>query len=226
MTEWQQRPVSGRIENRDEYHFSTPAERDAFKDRALETLEDLLTIERQSGSSDLKYSWDKGVARRDLDLMDVDRFEEQHMLFGEGSRVFHGKLKRAPLVSDIFVHTKMYRSGSLRELSEVTIQESVDGEEDNLQLISIYTIENFIGGSFQATLNTIRERKNVGMSTLIDGRKSSDTSDSEQLAFRVIDDDEREMLPYDFHVFIEKLNVIKAIRRGITIENKEWETGV
>ena len=188
MTE-RPKPISGEYENRTEYHANV-AQQQVLKQHALESIEDLLQTEKANHNTEIRYSYNDGVAVRKLTLAHVDTTQEDEVLFVNGYASETRQLERLSISTDVTVRTKMYREGVHREAAEVSIREFVEGSRQ--PFISRYTIDQYVGGVLQAVVGRTDVLRSRGL-------------------------DEREMLPYDFHEFEQQMRIITAMRKGMLV---------
>jgi len=191
MTEMRRTVIGGLIENRSEYH-ATDATLHTLRTEALEHIEDLLETERGNEQTYLAYSYDDGVAIRELlvGVVDDGIDEAEEILYARGDEILSFQLGRLPITTEILVRTDHYKEGALQEAAKISIRQYILGSEH--PMIADYTFESYVGGGLQAVVARTDALKEQGL-------------------------DERDMTAYDFEEFRQQLAVIAAMRTGMRV---------
>jgi hypothetical protein len=163
---------------------------------ALGAIEDLLFAERSNGHSGMWYTSDHTSSVREMELIHIDRTEEDKILFVKGYAAETRQLIRRPVTTDVTVRSEFFRKGSLRESVTVSVEEFVQTKRH--PFIARYAIERYVGDAIQATVARTDVLRGEGL-------------------------DEREMLPYDFREFEQQVNVLVAIRKGLLLASRGSE---
>jgi len=198
MTE-RQHPFLGDLDKRHEYHFFNAADQLEFNQLVVHEIDATFSMTDASVFSNVNGGFGNGLRTRTLDISNIDKIENEEILFvADADRWMHGP-------SQLETHTQFrmkaesYTRGPLRDAMELEIVETYGSKAG--KYLARFTIEQFAGDTFQSTVLRTDMTHEAGY-------------------------DERPMMPYDYYELLEKIEVVKALRRGIYAKGRGDEAEV
>lgn len=187
MTE-RQHPFLGDLDKRHEYHFFNAADQLEFNQLVAHEIDATFSMTDASVFSNTNGGFGDGLRTRTLDISNIDKVENEEILFvANADRWMHGP-SQLEIHTQFRMKTESSTRDAVREMTQLEVVETFANKAG--KYLARFTIEQLAGDAFHSTVFRTDMTNEAGHN-------------------------EGPMVPYDYYELLEKIEVVKALRRGI-----------